>query len=306
MNFYGGIENPYLNLSLAANGGAAEPATAVASSPHDLNLSYDCDMRLARATMLPADVARGVLDEILLTKLNVWIARHWSLMASALLHAAAIAALLIVLPKVLTPPSHSDAARDAISIEITQLTPPPAPSKAAPDAAEAPPILQNPTSGVVLPVSPKKVVAVPKPKPVVAPPVEAPAPIVFDNPSLFITTPMPAPSPVANATPAGLAGTSPDYLDQVRQRLERNKTYPRIAELRRQEGDVMLRFTIDRSGHVLRHVIDRSSGHTLLDRETESMLARSDPLPPVPPELTGATFEIVVPVHFDLSDLGPR
>lgn len=243
---------------------------------------------------------------MLRAKLNVWIKRHWSLIASALLHAGAIAGLLIVLPKLITPTSHSDDTHDAIAIEIAQLPPPPVPAKPAPDVTEAAPILQSPTSKTVLPTPPKKLAATSKPKPVVAPRAETPAPpLAFDTPPAFVTKPTPdTTSQVANAMPAGRAGPAPDYLTQVRLRLERNKTYPRMAELRRQEGLVTLRFTIDRDGHVLRHVIDQSSGYSVLDQETEAMLARSDPLPPVPPEMTGTTFEIVVPVQFELSDLG--
>ena len=239
-------------------------------------------------------------------KLKVWIERRWSLIASALLHAGAIAACLIAFPSLITPTSHSDDTHNAISIEIAQLPPPPAPAKPAPDVAEAAPILQSPTSETTAPPPPKKVVAAPKPKPVVAPQVETSAPIPFDAPSPFNMTSTPDATQTASAMPAGRAGPPPDYLTQVRLRLERNKTYPRMAELRRQEGEVMLRFTIGRDGHVLRHVIDKSSGYTVLDQETEAMLARSDPLPPVPPEMTGNTFEIVVPVQFELSDLGRR
>ena len=240
-------------------------------------------------------------------KLKVWIERRWSLIASALLHAGAIAGLLIVLPHVLTPTSHSDDTRDAISIELAELPSPPIPAKPAPDVAEAAPILQSPTSEIALPPAPKKLAAVPKPKPVVAAaPVETPAPILFDAPSPFITTTTPDATQTASAMTAGRTGTPPDYLTQVYLRLARNKTYPRMAELRHQEGEVMLRFTVDRDGHVLRHIIDRSSGYTVLDREVEAMLARSDPLPPVTPEMTGTTFEIVVPVQFLLSDLGQR
>jgi protein TonB len=153
-----------------------------------------------------------------------------------------------------------------------------------------------------VPTPPKKIATASKPKLVPTPPVETPASIPFDSPPSFVTTPTTDVAPAASTMPAGRAGPPPDYLTQVRLRLEQNKTYPRMAEMRRQEGEVMLRFTIDRDGHVLSHVIDRSSGYTVLDRETESMLARSDPLPPVPQELTGTTFEIVVPVQFELSD----
>ena len=43
-----------------------------------------------------------------------------------------------------------------------------------------------------------------------------------------------------------------------------------------------------------------SSGHAALDEETLALLERASPLPPPPPELGSATFEIAVPVQYRL------
>lgn len=140
--------------------------------------------------------------------------------------------------------------------------------------------------------------------------------------------PQPKPEPVAEPTPAPVAqgqsredsrenasnqpgrqagqaaGGDPaatqDYLQVVRAWLERHKEYPRQAQLRRQEGVVYVRFVMNRNGEVLSHSIERSSGHTLLDREVTSMLQRAQPLPVMPPELPQHRLEVVLPVAFNL------
>jgi periplasmic protein TonB len=98
----------------------------------------------------------------------------------------------------------------------------------------------------------------------------------------------------------GLPGSSADYLDLLRTWLERHKEYPRRAQLRRQEGTALLRFVVDRDGHVLSYRIEESSGHAALDDAVEEMLERAQPLPTMPPEMTQARLELVVPVTFQL------
>jgi len=58
---------------------------------------------------------------------------------------------------------------------------------------------------------------------------------------------------------------------------------------------------MDRAGRVLASRIERSSGRALLDREALAMLARAQPLPAPPPEISGATIELTTPVEFFLS-----
>nr|WP_255691797.1 TonB family protein [Luteimonas sp. XNQY3] len=82
--------------------------------------------------------------------------------------------------------------------------------------------------------------------------------------------------------------------------LEHHKRYPSAAQRRRQEDVVYLRFTMDRSGNVLQWTIWRSRGHALLDAEVNALIQRAAPLPPPPPEMSGNTVEMIVPVEFFL------
>ena len=100
----------------------------------------------------------------------------------------------------------------------------------------------------------------------------------------------------------GLPGPTPDYLGLLRAWLEKHKEYPRPSRNRREEGTVLLRFVMERSGRVVSHRIERSSGHPALDRAVEEMLARAQPLPAMPPEMLQAKLELVVPVQFALRE----
>lgn len=104
-----------------------------------------------------------------------------------------------------------------------------------------------------------------------------------------------------DATPGGgMPGATADYFAHLRAWLERHKRYPRRAQLRRQEGTVMLRFVMDPEGRVLSYRIERSSGHRLLDEEVREMIERASPLPAMPEDMQQAQLELVVPVSFFL------
>ena len=75
---------------------------------------------------------------------------------------------------------------------------------------------------------------------------------------------------------------APDYMNRLRYWLERNKTYPKKARRRRQQGIVHLYFRVTRDGRVLRHEICKSPGHPLLDG------------------MKGGYLDVVVPVVFSL------
>lgn len=93
---------------------------------------------------------------------------------------------------------------------------------------------------------------------------------------------------------------SQDYFDSLRAYIEQHKRYPRRALMRRQEGTVLLRFTVDRNGKIVSHEIARSSGNPTLDREVEDMLERATPLPEIPDDIGADQMEIEVPVSFSL------
>ena len=45
--------------------------------------------------------------------------------------------------------------------------------------------------------------------------------------------------------------------------------------------------------------IVRSSGSSLLDRETLALVERAQPLPPPPPDMSGAMIPITVPLRYN-------
>lgn len=105
-------------------------------------------------------------------------------------------------------------------------------------------------------------------------------------------------APAVAAPSASTAQAQASWQGLLRSHLERHKRYPRSAQLRRQEGTAHLRFRMSRAGDVLSYRLERSSSHDALDDEVLAMIQRASPLPALPPEMPGATLEIVVPVQF--------
>ena len=105
-----------------------------------------------------------------------------------------------------------------------------------------------------------------------------------------------APSPGSAASHATIAS----WRDLVLARLQQNKRYPSSAESRREQGVVMLSFSVDRSGRVLSRSIARSSGVAALDEEVLAMVQRAQPLPAFPPAMTQPSVNLVVPIRFTL------
>lgn len=200
-----------------------------------------------------------------------------------------------------------------------------------PDPVEPPreiiSVEEEPSDAVVAEV-PDRPAPVPAAKPPVPkPPVSEPAGTETARPA-----PAPAPAPVAEAETRTLAssaasgdptgksgevvegdagsadpsmdggtpGASADYRAALVAWLERHKNYPQRARMRRQEGTVLLRFTLNRQGRVLAHRIERGSGHTVLDTEVTAMIERAQPLPPIPADISRNSLEFVVPIQFAL------
>jgi protein TonB len=82
--------------------------------------------------------------------------------------------------------------------------------------------------------------------------------------------------------------------------LQRHKRYPAAAQSRGEQGTALVRFSIDRSGRVLSSSLVRSSGSSLLDKETMELVRRSEPFPRPPESAQGAQFTFSVPVRFSV------
>lgn len=167
---------------------------------------------------------------------------------------------------------------------------------------------------IVVPPAPIEVAVLAEPPKVDVPPPPPPpkmmtpeVPIVV-APEITITTPPPAaitvqqvknPAPSTPASPVG--GTDKDvYLAKIIAHLDAAKRYPAQARKLHIEGVVQLHFVMDRTGHVLSFDIAKSSGRPILDEETRALIARAQPLPPIPADWPQQTLNLVVPVEFEL------
>ncbi len=78
--------------------------------------------------------------------------------------------------------------------------------------------------------------------------------------------------------------------------LDRHKRYP--ANGSRKNVQIVIDFTLDRTGHVLASNIVKSSGDAAYDEAAIAMLKRSDPVPAPPPLIADEGLTFTVPVIF--------
>ena len=188
---------------------------------------------------------------------------------------AALALLLVLslhraLPPVLPEPVPVKLLRDAPKPE----------SKPLPRVAN--PVIHPQVTVPVLIVPTMQVAEQPKPE---LPKIERPN---------AITLP-PAPAPAAHKDDREV-----DFQAKLMAHLNGLKRYPADARRQGKTGVVMVRFRIDRGGHMLSYRIEQGSGHLALDEETARLMQRADPFPAPPDSVSGAELEFVVPVQYRL------
>jgi protein TonB len=163
------------------------------------------------------------------------------------------------------------------------------------------------------PPPPEPAVEVPRPAPVIEKEPEKEKPreerVASDHAAVasIATAPARVEAP-KGAVPVPSKGTSSANVQQVRATWERalvshvsrHKRYPSAARAARQQGSVNVRFTVDREGRVLATHIVSGSGVPLLDEEAAAVLRRASPLPRPPDAVTGATFDMTLPIRFRL------
>jgi protein TonB len=230
----------------------------------------------------------------------------WTISVGA--HAAAVALLFFGLPLFQKPIQAEEKFQ---GIEVLLASAPPQPVVAhvpppPPPPPEPDPIISKslePDLEIAPPPKPKPVVQKQPPKPQPPKqelkPVEAPLQPMADPASQQVAAAPPAPIPSAPRASASQDVKS-SYLALISAILEKQKDYPRRAQLRNMQGITYLQFTIDRQGRVIQYRIDRSSGHSILDEATENMIRKAGQFPPIPPELDIAGLDIVMPMQYFL------
>ncbi len=175
------------------------------------------------------------------------------------------------------------------------------PDQVAARAEEPEPEPLKPIEKIELPPpTVKPEVVLPLPPKVVEKPKEKKKP---DKKKSLASAPSAAPQR-ADVSAAPLPGASsrdsnalPNWRSQLVARLERYKRYP--SDARGDAGTTQVAFRVDRSGGVHNVRIARSSGSSLLDRETLSLLDRAQPMPPPPAGVSEAELSVVAPVRYN-------
>ena len=209
---------------------------------------------------------------------------------------AALTVLSLALPKGV---EQGKKAADMAAASVPAATPPPPP---APTPISAAAVAEVRPSTVP---APSRVHSSSRLQPAVSTPDAA---MAAPQPSRPATADASAPataSPARRGAADGLdvrapAGTSRSYAAKIRSWLYAHKIYPRRARMRREEGQVQVRFVLNRAGMLLEGAIIRGSGNEVLDEEAEAMLRRAAPYPPAPAELSGERIEFTAPILFTL------
>lgn len=233
----------------------------------------------------------------------------WAVIASILLHSA----LAVIIPNI-----TFDSIKTPDVLEVALVKKPEPPPPALPEIITPPPEVATPK------IEPKiKPLPKPVPKPTPAPktteplPQETPPPapmpeVIAVTPALKMPEPthvVPVPEPIKQETPPPIP-PKPDQadIDNARSKygnslwgaISQHKRYPRIAQMRGWQGEVVVELQLDGSGKLISKKITQSSGYEALDKQALEMVEKALPFPTPPEILRNNAFTITVPVPFKL------
>ncbi|WP_455185160.1 TonB family protein [Azospirillum palustre] len=189
----------------------------------------------------------------------------------------------------------------------TPVAEPSAPVPAEPLKEETPPPVRPPIPARrPSPGPPQRTPSPAKVLPAAIPPTDRsgraaqPATQALSAPATQPAAPAAAVSAPPSDPPANADRQAADYFGTIQARLARHKIYPQAARLRREEGTVLVRFTIVADGTVTSWAVVQGAGYGSLDRAAEEMIQRASPFPPIPAGMGRARIDITLPVRYAL------
>jgi protein TonB len=228
--------------------------------------------------------------------------RHESTLIWAVISSIAVHALLLAIPKFEVEPIKLPEV-----LTITLMSPAEPPSE----------VPTKPTPPTPEPVKPK-----PTPKPIIKPInrpqaiTDAPPP---ERPAASTQTEVIALSPKAEAAPSPIPTLAPpeppkpaapsqtdmtaalnSYNSMLWGRIAKYKLYPKIAQMRGWQGEVIVELLLDGNGKLKSKKIISGSGYDVLDKQALDMIDKAAPFPAPPEALRSSSFSITVPIPFKL------
>ena len=126
--------------------------------------------------------------------------------------------------------------------------------------------------------------------------------IVKPEPKARIIKPEPIALPKQNnnISPSAIKKSFESYSAKLTKSIARQKRYPRIAQMRGWQGEIIIDLKIDGHGNLINAKIKQGSGFKILDTEGIDMVKRASPFPNPPKELESKIFNVIVPISFKL------
>jgi protein TonB len=111
---------------------------------------------------------------------------------------------------------------------------------------------------------------------------------------------IPLPKIKNTSTPSTIKRTIESYGSILAKAIAKQKKYPRIAQMRGWQGEIIIDLEIDGQGNLIRSKIKKGSEYKILDKEGMAMIKRASPFPKPPKELESRIFNVIVPISFKL------
>lgn len=102
------------------------------------------------------------------------------------------------------------------------------------------------------------------------------------------------------AGPVFAAGKT-DWQKQIMSSVASKQVYPRSALSRQLEGRARVKVSVDRSGTITGFEMVEATGHDILDREVEKLMARVNPLPAPPSDVADKDLTFILPLSWALN-----
>lgn len=204
-------------------------------------------------------------------------------------------------PAVPSPPEAPPPAEPDMHEPLSMAVPAPAPNPAP--APEPVPVAAPETPPVAAPIAHKPAAAPPPPHPPQKPQ-SFPRPTTAE-PGPAVTTPTapkPAQAPAvpgSQSAPAAAPEISPAWRSALAGWVRSHRTYPDEARRLGEQGRAVVRFTVDRAGHVLTVTLIQSTGSPRLDAAVQ-LLFRGASLPPFPGDMTEDEITVTTALNYSL------